>query len=114
MASSEGGGRWLPLESNPEVLNKFCLRMGMSEEWGWRDVWGLDPELLAFIPQPVAAVSLLFPSVKEIHNFKTEQATKIESEGQKVAESLSFMKQIVLLALLGLTDAALSTRGCIT
>ena len=35
--------RWLPLESNPEVLNPFVRRMGLPADWGFADVFGLDP-----------------------------------------------------------------------
>ena len=38
---------WLPLESNPEVLNPFLWKLGVPGEWGFCDVFGLDPELLA-------------------------------------------------------------------
>ena len=38
------GKRWLPLESNPEVLNEFAAKVGMkSEEYRFCDVYGLDP-----------------------------------------------------------------------
>jgi len=40
---------WLPLESNPEVLNPFVQRLGVSGDWGFADVFGLDPELLMMV-----------------------------------------------------------------
>lgn len=54
--------KWLPLESNPDILNGFMERVGVQGGWAFADVLGLDPELLAFAPQPALAVCLLFPS----------------------------------------------------
>ena len=53
--------RWLPIESNPEVMNKFLHEAGLSKEWAIADVFGLDPELLAMLEQPVLSLLLLFP-----------------------------------------------------
>lgn len=37
------GKKWLPLESNPDVLNDFTSRLGLDiSKYSFHDVYGLD------------------------------------------------------------------------
>jgi len=86
---------WLPLESNPEVMNKFLVGLGVPESWSIHDVLGLEEDLLAMVPQPVASVIFLHPINEKAESHKAEQQSSIESSGQDVSENVYFMKQFV-------------------
>ncbi len=88
---------WLPLESNPEVLNPFVRRMGLPEDWGFADVFGLDEELLMMVPQPCVALCLLYPSTK-ISRPRREDLRKKKNEQEaagapSLPEGLFFVQQ---------------------
>ena len=64
--------------------------MGMPKSWAMTDVYGLDEGLLAMIPQPVAALLLLFPINEKYENF-----VKTIEFDEKLPESVYYMKQTI-------------------
>ena len=87
--------RWLPLESNPEVMNKFVGGMGMKDSYVYTDVFGFDPELLAFVPRPCIAVLLLFPTSKAHADHRDEERARLEAEGYEADKDVFYMKQTI-------------------
>ncbi|KAJ1641384.1 ubiquitin carboxyl-terminal hydrolase isozyme L3, partial [Pavlovales sp. CCMP2436] len=85
---------WLPLESNPEVLNGFRDKLSASNAFAFHDVYGFDPDLLAMVPQPCLAVLLLFPYA-EMAAAKAAQLERLRSEGYAPDAGIFFMRQYV-------------------
>ncbi|CUG89657.1 ubiquitin carboxyl-terminal hydrolase, putative [Bodo saltans] len=58
--------KWFPLEANPDVMNIYTESLGVGSAdaplpISFHDVYGLDDEMLGFVPQPVIAVVFLYP-----------------------------------------------------
>jgi len=89
--------RWIPLESNPEVLNAWSKAAGVaSNEVEFGDVYGLEDEILALVPAPVQAVLLLFPISESSEAKRKEEDEKIESSAQyPIDPSVFWIKQTI-------------------
>jgi len=49
-------------ENNPDVMNQLAIKLGLSSELEFYDVYSLDePELLAHIPRPALALLVIIP-----------------------------------------------------
>lgn len=80
---------WLALESNPDVINTFCDRIGLPGEWRFVDVLGLDEELLQppFVPKHVVACVLLFPCTARIYSARRRQDALLRLSMRKSEEA---------------------------
>ncbi|CAG9132338.1 unnamed protein product [Plutella xylostella] len=83
----------VPLESNPEVLNKFLQKLGVPARWSITDVMGLDQEMLSWVPRPALALMLLFPITDSYEQHKQKEEAEILAKGQKVSSNTFYMKQ---------------------
>ncbi|KAA1470345.1 peptidase C12 ubiquitin carboxyl-terminal hydrolase 1 [Dentipellis sp. KUC8613] len=89
--------RWIPLESNPEVLNAWANRVGLiATDSQFCDVYGLDEELIDMVPHPVKAVVLLFPIRGGIETARREEDERLKKEGQPAIDpTVVWIKQTI-------------------
>ncbi|KAJ3539617.1 hypothetical protein NMY22_g4653 [Coprinellus aureogranulatus] len=90
-------GPWIPLESNPEVFNKWAQRAGLvTKQDTFGDVYGLDEDLLSIVPQPTKAVILLFPDVPEAKEYQKAEDERIARDGQPHLDpTIYYVKQTI-------------------
>jgi ubiquitin carboxyl-terminal hydrolase L3 len=56
---------FIPLESNPDIFTELIHKLGIEQSLSFQDVLSLDdPELLSFLPRPVHALILVFPTTE--------------------------------------------------
>eukprot|EP00796_Vickermania_ingenoplastis_P003722 gene3722-2621_t len=92
------GGRWVPLESNPEVLERFARLFGVTDESiKFTDVFGVSEDLLCMVPRPVLAFLVVFPINEATEKLSKERAAaqKAEAEAFSKEHKVFFMKQYV-------------------
>ncbi|WPT17772.1 Ubiquitin carboxyl-terminal hydrolase isozyme L3 [Picochlorum sp. SENEW3] len=100
------GKRWVPLEANPDVLNSFAQKLGAVNIGGteshhsgggysFQDVYGLDEELLAMVPQPVLAVILLYPLTEASETARLEELARAKQDAAAARGSVFYMKQTI-------------------
>ncbi|XP_072040521.1 ubiquitin carboxyl-terminal hydrolase isozyme L3-like isoform X2 [Amphiura filiformis] len=93
----------------------YLYDMGMSKDWQFEDVIGLEPELLGMVTQPVAALMLLFPLSEKIKEAEKKEVERIEKDGNTVNPDVYFMKQFVgnACGTVGLLHAVLNNQKSI-
>jgi ubiquitin carboxyl-terminal hydrolase L3 len=87
---------WTPLESNPDALNQFAAGIGLEPSFQFSDCFGLDEDLLGFLPQPVVAFVLLFPfDNPAIARAKQELEEKLAKSAQPAVKDVFWMEQSI-------------------
>jgi len=87
--------RWFPLESNPALLNKYISNMGFDiSSHKFYDVYSTEEWALGMVPQPAAAVIMLYPLTKTQVDYQKEEGklgkeeTVVKgNEGEKATSS---------------------------
>lgn len=110
--------QWIALEGNPDVFNAWARKAGLVDsDYEFSDIYGLEPELLAMVSQPVKAVVLLFPGTDVIDVEAVREDERIKTEGQHpISPKIIWIKQTInnacgamaLLHAVANTDVALA------
>jgi ubiquitin carboxyl-terminal hydrolase L3 len=108
---------WLPLESNPSLMNKYIHSLGVSTEWSFTDVLGLDEGLLQMVPAPCKALLLLFPITSNYERYYDEVQRKIGAkelpgESHFASKGVYFIRQRIgnACGTIGLLHALLNNQ----
>ena len=90
---------WIPMESNPEVMNSFLRRVGVKPTINVVDVLGFDDELLQMVEGQVGGILLCYPLKKETNNTVDEEAkSRLYFMRQTIRNACATMALIHLLA----------------
>ena len=78
--------RWFPLESNPALVNEYIQKLGFDTSlYEFVDIFSTEDWALQMIPQPVAAVVMLYPLTEAQTNCKDDPDSILQpSDNEKV------------------------------
>lgn len=78
-------------------MSSLVHKLGLSTSLGFHDVYSIDdPELLAFVPRPAAALLLVFPVSKSYETHRVQEDTEREEyEGKGEDEPVIWYKQTI-------------------
>ncbi|XP_069832600.1 ubiquitin carboxyl-terminal hydrolase isozyme L1 isoform X2 [Dendropsophus ebraccatus] len=105
---------FLPMEINPEMMNKLLTKFGVGPEMKLADILGFEREYLkSYLPKP-CAVLLLFPLSPEHKEFRKSQAC--EQKDKKPDDKVYFIIQTKenSCALVGLIHAVANNKDKMT
>lgn len=88
------GKNVIPLESNPEIFNGLSEKLGLSPVLQFQDVYSItEPELLAFLPQPIYALIMLFPITGGNEKYRIEQDQGLADSSHNDFKEIKWFKQ---------------------
>ncbi|XP_013135737.1 PREDICTED: ubiquitin carboxyl-terminal hydrolase-like [Papilio polytes] len=85
----------LAMESNPETMNKYLKRLGVSDKWRMVDVISLDEEALDWVPRPVLALTLLFPLSTTYEDLRSKEEQDLLSKGHQAPKDVFHLRQVL-------------------
>ncbi|CAH2241511.1 ubiquitin carboxyl-terminal hydrolase-like [Pararge aegeria] len=85
----------LPMESNPETMNRYLQKLGVPSKWRMVDVVGLEEDALSWVPRPVLAVILLFPLSPNYEQHRAQQESELLKKGNEAPKDVFYLKQVL-------------------
>jgi ubiquitin carboxyl-terminal hydrolase L3 len=107
------GKKWIPIESSADILTSYIHELGVSKQYAFTEVLGLDDELLQMIPShSVVAVLLLFPYTSNFKRKRYEEHQHIVQHHIPSNHDIYFLPQIVSNACgtVGIVHAVLNNQ----
>lgn len=93
-ASGDKHQRWFPLESNPQLMNDYVAKLGFdTTQYQFCDVYSCEDWALDMVPQPVAAVILLYPLNEKQHAASPQQQQQQQQQDQQLAAAVAVEEQ---------------------
>ncbi|KAK9374825.1 uncharacterized protein V1513DRAFT_444522 [Lipomyces chichibuensis] len=87
---------FVPLESNPDVLTRLAVSLGLSDSLSFYDVYSLDdPDLVSFIPRPALALMFVFPVSDAYEKYRREQDKDQPSYEISPEDDVMWLKQTI-------------------
>lgn len=83
---------WMPLESNPEVINPYIEKMGLRlDQFAFTEMLSTEEWALEMIPKPAVGILFLYEETPVQQEFKQAQSASLKPE--EVPANVFFMKQ---------------------
>ncbi|KAF8822376.1 ubiquitin carboxyl-terminal hydrolase UCHL3 [Cardiosporidium cionae] len=89
------GKRWLPLESNPDVISNYVVSLGGPKCLDFVDVYSCEQWALDLVPLPVYAILFLFPCTAVLERERDLESQRIKVDGQYVSPKVWYTNQTI-------------------
>ena len=87
---------FIPLESDPPVLNDLMYGLGVSGCLAFTDVWSIDdPVQLSSISRPVYALILVLPTCAEYERHRRSSRGPSDTTGEIKGEEMIWIRQTI-------------------
>lgn len=87
---------FVPLESDPVVMNSLMHDLGVSQELFFVDVWSIDdPDELSLYQRPVHALVLLLPTTEEYEEYRKSTKGKSLNQQDQKEKDIMWLSQTI-------------------